>query len=279
MSTPRQSTRSTRWSPTRAAPTCATTWSTSARRSAAAASLRRTTGPGSEYLVEPRQAGRQIVGFGFVVSEVAHRGVLRSAVDRPVPAGQQRLQPRAVAAARAQPGVPAGAGRRQVLGGAEGRGDDHRPDPRGGARRPVRRPGGGGVPGAGAGRAPRRHRPRLPDRGQPDRRAGARRRRQPDVPQRRGRRRLRQGAGGLPGGLGDLRQRDRRHPALRRHGRPDDRGTGARRPAARRGVVRQGRTERGRRGRTRPGRHRCNAYFRLRDIGWQLVGFERLPER
>ena len=68
-----------------------------------------------------------MLGFGFVYSEVAHGGVLRSRgrLGR-LPLNNAELQPGRVEAPRAEPGVPASARRRQVLGGDEAGGDDDR---------------------------------------------------------------------------------------------------------------------------------------------------------
>ncbi len=110
---------------------------------------------GAEYVVQPREVAKRLVSFGFYLPKWRTMPFYEARAIGRLPLAQRRLQSGAVAAARAEPGVPPRARRRQVLGGEEAGGDHDRHDPRRGAQRRVRRPGRGRVPGARAGRTAR----------------------------------------------------------------------------------------------------------------------------
>ena len=57
---------------------------------------------GAEYLVEPRDVARQMVGFGFSVPKWRTAPFYESRVDRPPAAAQRRLQSGPLEAARAR---------------------------------------------------------------------------------------------------------------------------------------------------------------------------------
>ena len=77
---------------------------------------------GAEYLVEPRRHRRsRCSAFGFSIPKWHTTPFYEAPSIGRLPARQRRLQSRPVEAARAEPGVPPRARRRQVLGGAEAR--------------------------------------------------------------------------------------------------------------------------------------------------------------
>ena len=173
--TPRRSTRSTRSSRRTAArssgTTCIDFGSTLGSGGVGPADY----WAGSEYLLEPRFHRRsRLSAFGFIAPGWQPRRVLRVAVDRPaaavrtatsIPAQwKPRVPNRAFLQARADDQFWAArklvALRTDLLRAAVAAGDFGDPAVR-------------GVPGQGARRAPRRHRPGLSDRGQPDCRPGA----------------------------------------------------------------------------------------------------------